>query len=265
MGEFMDIEKNIKLHNKIAKKYEAIHTEIYNTIEQSRLKEDLFKSYSAIAKEKVVALDLGCGAGNLTNHLLNMGCDVIAADVSKGFLDLVNDKFSGKKISTFELNGMDLSGIQDNSIDFIATYSVLHHIPDYIKTVKEMIRVCSPGGIIYIDHEQNNVYWSEDMEYKTFQSKVSKTNLSRFFVLSNYVGKFKRLFNPKFANEGDIHVWPDDHIEWDSIDTIMSEKGFNKVLQNDFLLYNSNYKDEVFDLYKDKCSDMRATAYQKAI
>ena len=25
----MDIEKNIKLHNKIAKKYEATHTEIY--------------------------------------------------------------------------------------------------------------------------------------------------------------------------------------------------------------------------------------------
>ena len=44
----MDIEKNIKLHNKIAKKYEANHTEIYNDIEQTRLVNDLEKSLSFV-------------------------------------------------------------------------------------------------------------------------------------------------------------------------------------------------------------------------
>ena len=58
----MDIEKNIKLHNKIAKKYEATHTEIYNDIEQTRLVNDLKKSLSFINKSNVSALDLGCGA-----------------------------------------------------------------------------------------------------------------------------------------------------------------------------------------------------------
>lgn len=258
----MDIEKNIRLHNKIAKKYESTHTEIYNEVEQSRLKNDLCKSYAQIEKDKVIALDLGCGAGNLTNHLLDMGCEVIAADVSKGFLELVKDKFLGKKITTYQLNGSDLNGIDDRSIDFIATYSVLHHIPDYIKTINEMIRVCSLGGIIYIDHEQNNAYWSNTKSYIEFKSKVNKFDYKKFFTLSNYIGKFKRIFDPKFANEGDIHVWPDDHIEWDIIDDLMEQNGFQKVLQNDFLLYNSNYKDEVYDAFKDQCTDMRATAYQ---
>jgi len=158
----VDIEKNIKLHNKIAKKYEKTHGEIYNNIEQSRLVVDLHQSLSFVKKEQVTALDLGCGAGNLTNHLLNMGCNVIAADVSTGFLRLVEKKFQGRNVSTFELNGKDLKGIEDNTIDFIATYSVLHHIPDYIKTIKEMCRICSPGGVIYIDHEQNNEYWSDN-------------------------------------------------------------------------------------------------------
>ena len=45
----------------------------------------------------------------------------------------------------------------------------------------------------------------------------------------------------------------------------MQAADFQKVLQNDFLLYNSNYKDEVFNKYKDICSDMRVTAYQKNI
>jgi|TARA_B110000459_G_C16613419_1_gene497456 ubiquinone/menaquinone biosynthesis C-methylase UbiE len=259
----VDIEKNIKLHNKIAKKYEKTHGEIYNNIEQSRLVVDLHQSLSFVKKEQVTALDLGCGAGNLTNHLLNMGCNVIAADVSTGFLRLVEKKFQGRNVSTFELNGKDLKGIEDNTIDFIATYSVLHHIPDYIKTIKEMCRICSPGGVIYIDHEQNNEYWSDNKEYKEFQSIVNKLNLSKFFVLSNYIGKIKRIFNPKYANEGDIHVWPDDHIEWDLIDDVIAAAGFKKILQNDFLLYNNNYKKEVYDKYKDKCTDMRVAAYRK--
>jgi hypothetical protein len=126
-----------------------------------------------------------------------------------------------------------------------------------------MIRVCAPGGIIYIDHEQNNEYWIANEEYKEFQKKVNKVNFRKYFVLSNYIGKFKRLFNPRYANEGDIHVWPDDHIEWDIIDEIMKQNSFQKVFQNDFLLYNSNYKNEMFNDYKDKVTDMRVTAYQK--
>ena len=44
----------------------------------------------------------------------------------------------------------------------------------------------------------------------------------------------------------------------------MSEKGLKKVLQNDFLLYNKNYLEHVFNEYKDVCTDMRVTAYQKS-
>ena len=54
----------------------------------------------------------------------------------------------------------------------------------------------------------------------------------KFFQLTNYIGKFKRIFNPRYANEGDIHVWEDDHIEWDKIDSMMLAANFQKVLQN---------------------------------
>ena len=94
----MDIEKNIKLHDKIAKKYESTHGEIYNKVEQLRLVEDLKTSHAFIKKDKILALDLGCGAGNLTNHLLNMDCSVIAADVSTGFLNLISKNLKVKKL-----------------------------------------------------------------------------------------------------------------------------------------------------------------------
>ena len=118
---------------------------------------------------------------NLTNHLLDMGwlIDHEETDPHK----LVEDKFKGRDISTFELNGENLEGIDDNSIDFIATYSVLHHIPDYILTVKEMCRVCSPGGVIYIDHEQNEEYWENNLDYQNFRSSVSKIDFKKFLFL----------------------------------------------------------------------------------
>ena len=65
--------------------------------------------------------------------------------------------------------------------------------------------------------------------------KAQKIDLKKF-CSSNYIGKVKRIFNPKYANEGDIHVWDDDHIEWDIIDKIMSEKGLKKVLQMIFFV-----------------------------
>ena len=93
------------------------------------------------------------------------------------------------------------------------------------------------GGVIYIDHEQNEEYWENNLDYQNFRSSVSKIDFKKFFVFANYVGKIRRVFDPRYTNEGDIHVWPDDHIEWSLIDNIMTENGFIKILQNDFLLY----------------------------
>ena len=102
------------------------------------------------------ALDYGCGSGNITNQLLNLNINVVAADVSSHFLTLVRQKFSCDRLSTLSLNGKDLIGVEADSFDFIAVYSVLHHIPDYLAAITELARVCKPGGVIYIDHEQND-------------------------------------------------------------------------------------------------------------
>ena len=68
----MDIEKNIKLHNKIAKKYESTHTEIYNDIEQSRLVNDLKKSLSFIKKSNSLITSLSSVANQ--KFFVEPGC-----------------------------------------------------------------------------------------------------------------------------------------------------------------------------------------------
>ncbi len=198
------IDKNILIHNRIANKYEKMHGEIYNEIEQFRLFDNLKLAKSFIESDKYsnVALDIGCGAGNLSKHLLELGMSVIASDVSDGFLDLVKYKFSGRSIHVVRINGRDLSNIESNSCDFVAVYSVLHHIPDYLHMIEEMARVCAPGGIVYIDHEPTENFWKEDRVYEDFVKKASKIEWKKYIVFSNYVNRVKRMFNPKYANEG---------------------------------------------------------------
>src|SRR5689334_13190550 len=86
-----EIARNIKVHDQVASKYEARHDEIFNDVEQARLAQALRKALGAVLtdSDQIKALDFGCGSGNLTKHLLALGVDVVAADVSPRFLELV--------------------------------------------------------------------------------------------------------------------------------------------------------------------------------
>jgi ubiquinone/menaquinone biosynthesis C-methylase UbiE len=263
----LEIKRNIAIHDRIALQYEAKHGEIFNDVEQGRLQSALSSALSLVQTNSpnLMALDVGCGSGNLSRHLLDLGLQVVAADVSQGFLDLVEHRFSGKPIKTIRLNGRDLSNVTSASYDFVAVYSVLHHIPDYLAAIKEMARICTPGGVIYLDHEPTDEFWAGDSVYEQFKSEALRFDWRKYLIWSNYVGKIRRISNPRYANEGDIHVWPDDHIEWWKIEKILSDAGFDCVHSKDYLLYRKLYRQPVYDQYVNRCTDMRNRVYRRRI
>lgn len=260
---------NIKAHNKIASKYELIHGEIYNTIEQDRLKRALVKAISFIQTESTEkkALDYGCGSGNLTFHLASLYLNVIASDISEQFLRIISSRSYPTKVHTLLLNGFDLSSISDNSLDIVATYSVLHHIPDYLNILKEFMRVLKPGGVVYIDHESSDGFWSNDPLYKNFQDEINnsaKLDLSKFFVLTNYYEwLIRRFVNPRYHREGDIHVYKDDHIEWEKVISELKKSGGLLVYEEDYLLYKKHYDLDVYNRYKSTVTDMHYLVIKK--
>ena len=151
----------------------------------------------------------------------------------------------------------------DSSFDLVATYSVLHHVPDYLAAVKEMARVCATGGVILIDHEQNEEYWEQRPEYLELQTEALRPDWRKFLRPSNYVHKLRRLFNPRHTNEGDIHVWPDDHIEWGKISDALGQLGFECVLSRDYLLYRGRYRREIFDRFVGRVTDNKVMIFRK--
>lgn len=106
------IVRNKKIHDAVVARYEKKHGEIFNPREQERLFTllqrtcDLARVQGALSSSLHV-LDVGAGSGNLTKHLVDLGCDVVAADVSSKALAFVRSRFPNIKTSV--LNGSDLS------------------------------------------------------------------------------------------------------------------------------------------------------------
>jgi ubiquinone/menaquinone biosynthesis C-methylase UbiE len=262
------LEDNIAIHDRIAKRYEAIHGEIYNEVEQERLKSSLEQALKLVStsSNSSVALDFGCGAGNLTQHLTDLGCEVIAADVSTGFLNLIASRTYARAVSTFTLNGKDLKGVPDESVDVVATYSVLHHVPDYLSLMQEFARVLKPGGILYIDHEASSMMWKEGALAPLYEAirKTSKKDFKKYLSLNNYIDRFIRIaVNPKYQREGDIHVFSDDHIVWKDVKKELDAQGMEILLEEDYLLFRRNYDRKTYEEWKQRTGDMHLLVAKK--
>lgn len=260
------IDRNIRIHDRVASTYEATHDEIFNSVEQSRLRSALERAKAAIATgtARPRALDFGCGSGNLTRHLLELGFEVVAADVSPRFLELIERRHGQDPVTTCLIDGKGLAGLDDGSFDLVATYSVLHHVPDYLGAVGEMARVTRSGGLLFIDHEHSPHYWQGDPAYREFARRARRFDWRKFLVPHNYYGKLRRLLiDPKYSNEGDIHVWPDDHVEWDRIGGVLEERAFTPLFEEDYLVCRAGYRPEVYEQYRLRCADMRVAAWRR--
>lgn len=262
------LEFNVAAHDKIAKKYESLHVEIYNETEQQRLIEAVNDAVGRLpsSDSAPLVLDFGCGAGNLTKRFVDAGCDVIASDVSSEFLKLVRSQSAGANVTTLRLNGKDLREIESESVDMVATYSVLHHVPDYLSIVREFARVVKPGGIIFIDHERSSSYWARLSEFRAAykQMVVFPKQYAKLLRPENYRTWFVRRFmDSRYSPEGDIHVYPDDHIEWDKIDGLLLSEGFRLVRAQEYLLFRGDYSPAQYRVFSERLHDMRLLIAQK--
>ena len=87
--------------------------------------------------------------------------------------------------------------------------------------------------------------------------------MSLVLDVRGYLHILRRLANPRYKREGDIHVWPDDHVEWDKIEQVLLAHGFEILLQHDYLLYKATYDLQVYHDYQDRCADERVLIARK--
>lgn len=98
-------------------------------------------------------LDFGAGTGWSTRYLTQLGCEVIATDVSATALEVAKQLFKRLPVAgpqpeptflVFDGRRIDLA---DGSMDRVHCFDALHHVPNPEDVLRELARVLKPGGI----------------------------------------------------------------------------------------------------------------------
>lgn len=99
-------------------------------------------------------LEVGIGTG-INAALYPRTCQVTGIDFSAPMLEKARERVVSKGIENVRLMEMDAANLTfpDNSFDIVYAPYVISVVPDPVKVVQEMRRVCKPGGkIIVLNH-----------------------------------------------------------------------------------------------------------------
>ena len=129
-------------------------------------------SVKRVKKSESVVLDLGCGQG-IIGDILHRGTYLarskyICIDAVKNKLEKAFNTVGGNVLAIqMHLKG-DLSFIKSNSVDVVIALEIIEHMTakQGIKFIKEIYRVCKPGGDIIIStpNKESVVFSDEEKE-----------------------------------------------------------------------------------------------------
>ncbi len=93
-------------------------------------------------------LDLGCGAGFLSNHLAQLGHHVTGVDTTPENLSVARSRDrSGKAVYT--LADARALPFRDGSFDVVCAMDLLEHVDEPGRVIAEAARVLSPSGLFF--------------------------------------------------------------------------------------------------------------------
>ena len=121
---------------------------------QKELLYRILEKYGIKKNDKI--LDIGAGTGRFVIPFAKKGYDAYGIDISENILQIAKNK--ARDLPNLHLEKANAKNIPfpDNYFDFITSYRVLVHIPDYEIVIKEIYRVLKPGGYALL--EFNNKY-----------------------------------------------------------------------------------------------------------
>jgi len=131
--EYIDGAPHIK-HASLRKLYGKLVVQIFDSAIQ----------YNKIPK----ILDLGAGEGSVTLPFLELGAKVVAVDISKNQLDALKTKCENFG-DMLEIRCEDINDtLKDKRVkyDIIVLNSFLHHVPDYLRMIREAATILNHHG-----------------------------------------------------------------------------------------------------------------------
>ncbi len=156
-------------------------------------------------KKAVKILDVGSGPYPIAGQLLD-GVDVDIHWCDQQDFQYFWDKWQAVPIFKIEQENMEKLSYADNSYDIVYTINALDHTRNAEQAVKEMIRVCKPGGWVYIDchliqhtNRGHNHHW-DALEVGAFENEKGYFDLKEYGFDITFIDKGgERQFNQVIA------------------------------------------------------------------
>lgn len=129
-------------------------------------------------------LEVGVGTG-LSLPLMPRNIDLTAIDLSQGMLDQAHKRAETLNMKSVQFRKMDATNLDfpDASFDRVFAAYFISTVPDPVRVVNEMKRVCKPGGyLVFLNHFQSEhpVFGAIEKFYSPLCYRLGfKTDLNR--------------------------------------------------------------------------------------
>ncbi len=119
---------------------------------QRRTAEDSAAYLLPQLKPGLYVLDVGCGPGTITADLAARVAPgpVTAVDQFADVLDVARAEVRQRNLTNVSFAAADVHRLDfpDDAFDVVHAHQVLQHVADPVRALREMRRVCRPGGVV---------------------------------------------------------------------------------------------------------------------
>ncbi|KAF2903031.1 hypothetical protein ILUMI_03149 [Ignelater luminosus] len=206
-------------------------------------------------------LDIGCGAGDVTNDLLlpflpkNFG-KLVGVDLSEDMVEFARTRYKSSKISFEQMNieAEDIPVDFEEAFDHVFSFYCLHWIQDQRKALSNILKMLRPGGDMLLTFLASNPIFeiyeslSKSGRWESYMENF-KNYVSPYQYSSNPDKELKELleevgFQTQVCKvEERIYVYPNAAVLKKSVTAV--SPFYNKIPENLQADYLSDYMTEV--------------------
>src|SRR5438477_619978 len=125
--------------------------------------------------------DLGCGPGTITADIGRRVAPgpVPGIDASAAVIDEARRDAGGGPNVEFSVGDLYALEMDDHTFDVVHAHQVLQHLPDPVRALREMKRVCKPGGLVA----------ARDGDYGAFRWYPDEAAIGRWLALYRKIAR----------------------------------------------------------------------------
>lgn len=159
---------------------------------------DLLKDISLEGKK---VLEVGCGTGRISGEIVFRKANLTVLDIDENLVRQVAGKYDCDGI----VGDACCLPFEDHSFDIVISSECIEHTPYPMRAIREMCRVCRPGGTVCVTSPSK--LW-----YPILWASV-KLKIRKFRGIENWLFPKQASFTMKQLNMNDIylsgcHLWP---------------------------------------------------------